>query len=238
MSAPVRVVERRVLAQAPEDLRHVARAEDLLAELAVLPGQLLDLLEADLVDLLGRSLEGRVVADHPVVGVIAVGEPGQPDVLVVAGVRPDPVAERVAVARPSPAGRRSRRRRAGAPARRRHRRRRSARPCGGADRRRSASASQRSIWATVSSTANAAGRPVAGHALEHAGRSCPGSSSRSPRVLAIIASATSAFGIGSFGHVDREARDGPEDRVDAELREAGVEDLGVAAAVERRSSRG
>ena len=81
-----------------EDLGHVARPEDLLAENAVLARELLDLLEAGLVDLPGGSLEGRVVADHPVVGIVAVGQPAQPDVGVLAGVGPDAIADRVAVA--------------------------------------------------------------------------------------------------------------------------------------------
>ena len=52
-----------------------------------------------------------------------------------------------------------------------------------------------------------------------------------PWTFGIIASATSAFGIGNFG-----IRTGmcllAEDRVDAELGQAGFEDLGVAPAVE------
>src|SRR5439155_22759735 len=46
-----RVVEGRIVAQPPEDVRHIARSEDLLPEDTIFGGQVLDLLEADGVDL-------------------------------------------------------------------------------------------------------------------------------------------------------------------------------------------
>ena len=93
------MVEGRIVAEPPEDLRDVARAQHHLAELPILAGKLLDLLQADLVDLVGRELERRVVADHPVVDVGAVGEPRQPDVVFVPGVRANAIPDRVAVGR-------------------------------------------------------------------------------------------------------------------------------------------
>ena len=142
-------------------------------------GQLLDLLEADLVDLLGRQLERRVVADHPPVGVVAVGEPGQPDVCRRRGRGPDLVADRVAV-RPAIAGRTSLSmiRREAALATRPDRRRRSARPVWRSGSSAIGVASQRSIWATVSSDGEVRPGSGRGRRPRGAGRSCPGSSSR------------------------------------------------------------
>ena len=66
-------------------------------QLAVLAGQRFDLGQADVVDLLGAQLDRRVVADRRRVGVVAAGDPAQPGLVVGAGVWLDVVAERVAV---------------------------------------------------------------------------------------------------------------------------------------------
>ena len=157
-------------------------------------------LEADLVDLLGRAVERRVVADHPVVGVVAVGQPRQPDVVVVAGVGPDlgrgSCRGSAAIAGRTSFSMTSRRRARQASA--------SATPVGSAvceervvaDRRRRAS--DRS-GRRCRRTAKAAGVRFAGDALEQPIAHVAEVAWRSPRVFAIIASATSAFGIGSFG---------------------------------------
>ena len=91
-----------------EDPLEVVGADDLRAQLAVLAGQRLDLGQADVVDLLGAQPDRRVVADRRRVGLVAAGDPAQPGLVVGAGVWLDVVAERVAVRRRPPAGRRSR----------------------------------------------------------------------------------------------------------------------------------
>ena len=93
----VPVVQRRVLAQRPVDRRHVGGADHLRAEGGVLLLQAGHLLQADLVDLLGAGVDGRVEPRQPRVDVVAVGQVRQAAPLVGSGVRGDLVAEHVAV---------------------------------------------------------------------------------------------------------------------------------------------
>jgi hypothetical protein len=68
-------VEGGVVAQRREDLGQVGGAEDLVAEFAVLVGEPLDLLEADLVDLPGVHRQGREPVDGAGIDDVAVVEP-------------------------------------------------------------------------------------------------------------------------------------------------------------------
>ena len=90
-------VQPGLAAHGLEDLRQVVGADDLGAEAAVLVRELLDLLEADVVDLLGGLRRGGELAQCCGVRRVAVGHPAQAAPVVRSAEREDLVAQHVAV---------------------------------------------------------------------------------------------------------------------------------------------
>ena len=148
-----------------EDLLQVVGADHLGSEAAVLVGELLDLRETDVVDLLGRFVGRREVAQRRGVRLVTVRQPAQAALLVRARLRQHLVAQHVAVGR-----------HAGAYVGLDHRaqpglpavdvdpgRRRRGRAAAG--RRRSACDSSSSSWATVSRDRERSRQPPVRHAL-------------------------------------------------------------------------
>ncbi len=90
-------VQRRVAAHRVEDRGEVVGADDLGAQRAVLVGELGDLRQPEVVDLLRGAGGGRVVAQQCVVGRLPAGHGAQAARLVGPGVRQHLVAQHVAV---------------------------------------------------------------------------------------------------------------------------------------------
>jgi hypothetical protein len=85
--------ERRVVPQAGESFGHPGRPQDLGTEPGELPVDTLDLLEADLVDLLRGEGERRVRPDEMGVRSITAGDVGEPGPVIGAGIRAQLVDE-------------------------------------------------------------------------------------------------------------------------------------------------
>ena len=84
-----RPAQRRIGAQPPEDLREVVGAEDLRAEFAVFPGELVDDRQAGFVQFQRRPLDGGVHPRQPRVDVGPAGQPGHPAAVGRTPVRRD-----------------------------------------------------------------------------------------------------------------------------------------------------
>ena len=84
-----RPAQRRIVAQPPEDLREVVGAEDLRAEFAVFPGELVDDRQAGFVQFQRRPLDGGVHPRQPRVDVGPAGQPGHPAAVGRTPVRRD-----------------------------------------------------------------------------------------------------------------------------------------------------
>jgi len=95
----VRVVQLRVRPHPIQDRRDVRRAQDILAQHSVFTGEVLDLREAHIVDRLRGPIDGRVVADQPVVRVVPVGDPAQADVVLASAAWCQVIAEEIAIGR-------------------------------------------------------------------------------------------------------------------------------------------
>ena len=176
------------------------------------------------------AVERRVISDHPVVCVIAADEPGQPDVVVVTGVGPDLVAERVPVL--AIAGRtslsitsRSRDRHA---VRVGH-----ARRLGGVEQRVLVDRLREPVRRSARRCRRSRRRPASGSATP--------SEDTVAQVAKVLSDPADLVDhrLGDIGVRDRELRHADrepgllaEDRVDRELGEPGVEDVGVAPSVE------